>query len=165
MKQILWLFLAGFLASPALAKPIQPLPPQYQLQAGILESLPYPVLVAHYMPEDFMLVDARVQSWPHARLGQQATYAVVYASNNASFAIQSRLASHSQFKRACKQEVHFTSESFWFQGYSFEPQVVELVSPACAVSGQALDTEGLKPEQSQQIWNKLKWFYPLPFRS
>lgn len=164
MKQILWLCLAACLASPALAKPIEPLPPQYQLQAGILESLPYPVLVAHYLPEGFLLLDARVQHWPHARLGQQASYALVYASHQGSFAIQSRLASHSQFRRSCPQTVHFTSEAFWFQGLSFEPQVVELVSPACAVTGQSLQTEGLSSEQSQQIWNQLKWFYPLPFR-
>ena len=161
---LLALPLAGQAAEAPNASPIGPLPPEQMFQLGALESLPYPVLMPYPLPQHFALTDVRVHHLPHARAGVQRSYGLVFAAGTQSFMIQSRLSGYTLTPSPCPGQRLKQSEPVFLPGFSFEPQRLELLSPACSITGQVLSPDPISPEQAEQIWRTLHWYLPLPYR-
>jgi hypothetical protein len=141
---------------------IGPLPPIYLQQQGLLEVLPYPILMPTSLPEGVELLDVRLSLLPHPGLQQQQSYTLVYLAGQRSFALQSRLLNYQQ--PACQNQLHHRSQPIRLQGLAGDLQQLELVSPACALNGQLLTSEGLQALEADRIWNSLRWYLPLVLR-
>lgn len=142
---------------------ISPLPPELQLQTGALEVMPYPVLVPHRLPQGFALADVRLHHLPHAREGMPRSYSLVFAAGKQSFMLQSSLPGYHP-NGSCGSAVLLRSQPLFLPGYSWEPQTLSLISPACSVTGTSLGGEPLSPAAAEAVWRSLRWYLPLAFR-
>jgi hypothetical protein len=43
-------------------------------------------------------------------------------------------------------------------------QTLELVSPACALTGEALSPQPISQDEAEQIWSSLGWYLPTALR-
>lgn len=161
LKSLLALILMAAQPAPSAVTP-KPLPLSYALDQ--LDSLGFAVLLPE-LPEDFTLSDVRVQVLPQAREGQIASYTLVFASKTQSFMLQSRPQGYRLNPGNCSSAVLLASRPFLQPELSWlEPQTLELLSPACAPTGQPL----LAPVSSRQAlgyWQRMHWYLPLALRS
>lgn len=157
-----FLLLGLISAVPAEQALIGPLPPIYLQQQGLLEVLPYPILMPTSLPEGVELLDVRLSLLPHPGLQQQQSYTLVYLAGQRSFALQSRLLNYQQ--TACQNQLHHRSQPIRLQGLAGDLQQLELVSPACTLTGQPLTSQGLTSEMAAKVWASLKWYLPLALR-
>lgn len=141
---------------------VSPMPIDEVYAQAALQSLPFPVLV----PEapDFGLIDVRLNRLPHARLGSEQSYTLVFVKGQQSFMLQSRLSGYQHPASACDKLVMGQSEPVLLQGYAFEPQVLEVLSPACSPTGHALTTDAITPDQGRELLQSLRWYLPLNYR-
>lgn len=149
---------AGFAAEPE----VRPLTVEEMIAQSALQSLPYPILIPK--APAFKLLDVRLNQIPHARLQSQLSYTLIFLSGEKSFMLQSRLPTQQQPASACDKLVLAQSQSVYLQGYAFEPQVIEILSPACSAAGQALSSESISQEQAQALIQSLDWYYPLTYQ-
>lgn len=141
----------------------RPRPLELLYATGQLESLPLPVLVPD-LPEEFVLNDVRLQRLPHVREGQVLSYTLVFVSKDQSFMLQSRPNGYRLNDKQCTAPVLLSSKPFRITDFDAEPQTLELISPACSVTGQVLPDAAITLQQAETFWKHLHWYLPLPLR-
>lgn len=161
LKPLLALILMAAQPEPSIVTP-KPLTLSYALDQ--LDSLGFAVLLPE-LPEDFTLSDVRVQVLPQAREGQIASYTLVFVGKDQSFMLQSRPQGYRLNTGNCSSAVLLASRPFVQPELSWlEPQTLELLSPACAPTGQPL-LASISHQQALGYWQRLHWYLPAARRN